>query len=152
MIKDRFGRPITGLRISVNYECNLNCFYCHREGCPASSSEMTPEEIGKIVGAATEFGVRKVKLTGGEPLLRGDIIDVISAVARPGIEEVSMTTNGTLLAGVARELAGVGLTRVNISLDTLDPETFTRITGSDSLSDVFAGIDAAIDAGLKPVK
>jgi cyclic pyranopterin phosphate synthase len=152
VIKDRFGRPITGLRISVNYECNLNCFYCHREGCPASSSEMTPEEIGKIVGAATEFGVRKVKLTGGEPLLREDIMDVISAVARPGIEEVSMTTNGTLLASIAHEIADAGLTRVNISLDTLDPRTFARITGSDSISDVFAGIDAAIDAGLKPVK
>jgi cyclic pyranopterin phosphate synthase len=152
MVRDRFGRPITGMRISVNYECNLNCFYCHREGCPASSSEMTPDELGKIVEVAMEFGVRKIKLTGGEPLLREDIMDVISAVARPGIEEVSMTTNGTLLAGVAHELAEAGLSRVNISLDTLNPETFAKITGSDSISDVFAGIDAAMDAGLKPVK
>ncbi len=152
MVKDNFGRPVTGLRISVTDECNLNCFYCHHEGCPASSHEMTADEIGKIIRVATEFGIRKIKLTGGEPLLRKDIVGVVAAAARPSIDEVSMTTNGILLAGVAHELAEAGLTRVNISLDTLDPKTFHRITGNGSISNVFAGIDAAIDAGLKPVK
>jgi cyclic pyranopterin phosphate synthase len=113
---------------------------------------MAPEEIGKIVGVATEFGVRKIKLTGGEPLLRKDIADVVAEASRPGIREVSMTTNGTLLADAAQELAEAGLTRVNISLDTLNPETFVRITGCDFLQDVLAGIDTAIDAGLRPVK
>lgn len=152
VVRDRFGRLVTGLRISVTDECNLNCFYCHREGCTASFCEMTADEIGKIVGVATEFGVRKIKLTGGEPLLREDIVDVVAAVTRPSIGEVSMTTNGTLLAEVAHELAEAGLTRINISLDTLDPKTFHRITSNGSISNVFAGIDAAIDAGLRPVK
>ncbi len=113
---------------------------------------MTPDEIGKVVEVATEFGVRKVKLTGGEPLLRDDIVDIVAAVARPSIDEVSMTTNSTLLSGVARELKEAGLTRVNISLDTLDNEKFHMITGNGSVSNVLSGIDSAIDAGLVPVK
>ena len=151
-MKDRFGRPVTGLRISVTEDCNLNCFYCHQEGCPASSREMTAEEIGKIVELATEFGVRKIKLTGGEPLLREDIVEVVRAAAIPKIKEVSMTTNGTLLSGLARELAEAGLTRLNISLDTLDEGTYEKITGKRTLRSALEGIDAALDAGLKPVK
>ncbi len=152
MVVDRFGRPVTGLRISVTDDCNLNCFYCHREGCPASFRKMTAEEIGKIVEVAVEFGIREIKLTGGEPLLRDDIVEIVRAVSRSEIDEVSMTTNGTLLSGMARELVEAGLHRVNISLDTLDPSTFRRITGNGSISDVLAGVDAAIDAGLNPVK
>ncbi|HID60461.1 MAG TPA: GTP 3',8-cyclase MoaA [Hadesarchaea archaeon] len=152
MIRDRFGRPVTGLRISVTEKCNLDCFYCHREGCLESRREMTADEVGKVVEVSREFGVRKIKLTGGEPLLRDDIVDVVRAVAGAGIGEVSMTTNGVLLSGVAHELAEAGLDRVNISLDTLDPRTFHKITGNGSVSDVFAGIDAALDAGLSPVK
>lgn len=152
MIKDTSGRPLTGLRISITDRCNLNCFYCHREGCQSASREMTSEEMEKVVEVSTEFGVRKVKLTGGEPLLRDDIVDIVAAVARPSIDEVSMTTNGTLLSEVARELKEAGLTRVNISLDTLDNEKFHRITGNGSVSNVLSGIDSAIDAGLVPVK
>ncbi|MDI6643096.1 MAG: GTP 3',8-cyclase MoaA [Candidatus Hodarchaeaceae archaeon] len=151
-MKDRFGRPITGLRISVTENCNLDCFYCHREGCPESSREMTAEEIGKIIGLAKEFGVRKIKLTGGEPLLREDIVEVVRAAAIPGIKDVSMTTNGTMLAGLARELAGAGLARINISLDTLNEGTYERITGKRALREALEGIDAALEAGLKPVK
>jgi len=151
-VRDRFGRPLTGLRISVTERCNLNCFYCHREGCPSGSHEMGAAEIGEIVGLAKEFGVRKIKLTGGEPLLRDDIIEVVTAVTARGAKEVSMTTNGTLLAGVAGELAEAGLDRVNVSLDTLDEATYERITGKGLLREVFEGIDAAIDAGLTPVK
>ncbi len=149
---DRFGRPLTGLRISVTEECNLNCFYCHHEGCQSSPREMTADEIGEVVELATGFWVKKVKLTGGEPLLRKDIVDVVAAVAKPGIEEVSMTTNGTLLAGIAGELASAGLTRVNLSLDTLDEATYGKITGKHLLRDALEGIDAALEAELKPVK
>ncbi len=151
-MRDRFGRSLTGLRVSVTEECNLNCFYCHREGCPSSSRQMTAGELGKIVELAAEFGVRKIKLTGGEPLLREDIVEVIAAAAKPKIEEVSLTTNGTLLAGIADELAAAGLNRVNISLDTLDEATYERITGRGLLREVLGGIDAALDAGLAPVK
>jgi len=113
---------------------------------------MSAEEIGKIVEIAAEFGVKRVKLTGGEPLLRQDIADVVEAVARAPIEEVSMSTNGTLLADAAYELADAGLARVNISLDTLDPDTYAFITGKHLLADVLSGLDAALDAGLAPVK
>ena len=151
-MRDKFGRPVTGLRISVTEECNLNCFYCHQEGCSAGSRQMSAGEIGKIVQLAKEFGVRKVKLTGGEPLLRKDIIEIVTAVTAAGMDEVSMTTNGTLLAKIAAELADAGLNRVNISLDTLDETTYKRITGKELLHEVFEGIDAALAAGLTPVK
>jgi len=151
-VRDKFGRPVTGLRISVTEECNLNCFYCHREGCGANSREMSVGEIGKIVQLAKEFGVRKVKLTGGEPLLRKDIIEIITALSAAGMKEVSMTTNGTLLANIAAELADAGLNRVNISLDTLDERTYKRITGRKLLHEVSEGIDASLVAGLTPVK
>ena len=113
---------------------------------------MTAGEIGEIVDIATEFGVRKIKLTGGEPLLRRDIVEIVAEAAGPKIQEISMTTNGTLLADLAEELATAGLTRVNISLDTLDELTYERITGRGLLRDVLKGIDAALDAGLTPVK
>ena len=151
-MRDRFGRPLTGLRVSVTNECNLNCFYCHREGCQNGKREMSADEIAKIAEVATEFGVRRVKLTGGEPSLRHDIADVVAKIARTPIEEVSMSTNGTLLADVAHDLAYAGLSRVNISLDTLDPETYESITEKNLLDDVLSGLDAALNAGLKPVK
>ncbi len=151
-MRDRFGRPVTGLRISVTEKCNLDCFYCHREGCFSGSREMTAGEIGKIVGLATEFGVSKIKLTGGEPLLRKDIAGVVTAVTASRVKEVSMTTNGTLLAKVAGKLAAAGLDRVNISLDTLDEATYKRITGRGLLREVLRGIDAALSAGLTPAK
>ena len=132
--------------------CNFNCFYCHKEGCPESSREMTAEDMGEIIGLAAEFGVEKIKLTGGEPLLRDDIVDVVAASKRPRIKEVSMTTNGALLSDLAHDLSDAGLNRVNISLDTLDPEKFFKITHSRSLQKVLDGIDAALDAKLNPVK
>ena len=149
---DRFGRPITSLRISVTSDCNLNCFYCHREGCPAVDHRLGPAEIKEIVKVAREFGVRKVKFTGGEPLLRDDIVDIVASVAEQKLDDISLVTNGILLADVAHELAEVGLNRVNISLDTLDPAVFAKITGEDSIGRVLAGISAAVDAGLTPVK
>ncbi|MGQ9788032.1 MAG: GTP 3',8-cyclase MoaA [Candidatus Hadarchaeaceae archaeon] len=149
---DRYGRSVNGLRISVTESCNFNCFYCHREGYPESFREMAPDEIGSIVKIASEFGVEKVKITGGEPLLRDDIVDIVAASVKPGIREVSMTTNGTLLSEKAQELAEAGLNRVNISLDTLEAEKFARITRNGSLQKALDGITAAQEAGLVPIK
>jgi cyclic pyranopterin phosphate synthase len=113
---------------------------------------MRSAEIKEIVKVAREFGVRKVKFTGGEPLLRDDIVDVVASVAEQELDDVSLVTNGILLADVAHELAEVGLNRVNVSLDTLDPAVFAKITGEDLMEDVLAGISAAVEAGLTPVK
>ena len=113
---------------------------------------MTAEEIGDIVRVGTKFGIKKIKLTGGEPLVRKDIVDVVSAVAQPSITDVSMVTNGTKLAKLAKDLAEAGLSRINISLDTLDPKNYEYITGAPELDRVLDGVDAAIDAGFSPVK
>lgn len=113
---------------------------------------MTADEIGEIVRIGSEFGIKKVKLTGGEPTMRDDIQDIVSAVDQPAIVDVSMTTNGTKLAGKAKKLAEAGLDRINISLDTLDPKVYAKITGAPMLDRVLKGIDAALSAGLYPVK
>ncbi|RJS86871.1 GTP 3',8-cyclase MoaA [Candidatus Bathyarchaeota archaeon] len=154
MLKDPYGRPLESIRISVTQRCNLNCFYCHREGeDPSRRDEMTPEEIQKVVAIAASFGLGKVKLTGGEPLLRGDILDIVARIhGTPGVKEVSMTTNGILLSQYAYGLKKAGLARVNISLDTLIAERYRQITGVDALKSVIFGIVKAKDAGLKPVK
>ncbi|MEM2226280.1 MAG: GTP 3',8-cyclase MoaA [Candidatus Bathyarchaeia archaeon] len=150
---DRYGRPVTGLRIALTQRCNLRCIYCHREGERREGAEMAPEEISEIVKLASGFGIRAVKLTGGEPLLRDDIVEVVCKIKREArVEDLSMTTNGTLLAEFARDLRASGLDRVNVSLDTLDKGTYERITGSDRLGDVLSGVEAAIGAGLSPVK
>lgn len=113
---------------------------------------MTPDEIRGIVRIGTEFGIKKIKLTGGEPLMRPDITEIVYAVDQPPITDVSMTTNGTMLAEKAEALAEAGLDRINISLDTLDPENYEKITGENELDRVLSGINAALDAGLWPVK
>ena len=154
MIRDPYGRPVNNLRISVTQKCNLNCFYCHREGeTEAPSTEMSPDEIATIVEVASRLGVRKVKLTGGEPLLRKDILEIVRRIKDvPGIVEVSLTTNGTLLQNLAHELAESGLDRVNVSLDSLNPSRYMAITGRNCLSSVLSGIMEAKNAGLNPVK
>ena len=154
MLKDPCGRPVESIRISVTKECNLDCFYCHLEGeSSETSTEMTPEEIQRIVNIAASFGIRKVKLTGGEPLLREDILEIVKRIKdTPGVEEVSMTTNGLLLSGYGERLKEAGLARVNVSLDTLEPEKFRQITGLDALEGVICGIEEASKAGLHPVK
>ena len=114
---------------------------------------MVPEEIQRIVGVAASFGVTKVKLTGGESLLRSDILGIVREIKSvPGISEVSITTNGTLLTNLAKSLKEAGLTRVNVSLDALELETYKLITGTNALERVVAGIEDAIKAGLSPVK
>jgi len=149
-LTDNYGRKISNLRISITPRCNLNCMYCHREGEDNPGAEMSLEEISKIFNVASEFGISSVKITGGEPTVRKDICDIVSAV--PDSMESSMTTNGTLLAPIAHDLKAAGLSRVNISLDSLNPEKYKKIAGKDMLSDVLEGIEAAVEAKLTPVK
>ena len=154
MLIDPYGRPLKGIRISVTQRCNLKCFYCHLEGeDPSWKDEMTPNEIQKIVSIAASFGIGRVKLTGGEPLLRRDIVEIVEKIHNvPGVKEVSMTTNGTLLSKYAYDLKKAGLARVNVSLDTLVKEKYRQITGADTLDSVVSGILEARNAGLNPVK
>ena len=156
MLVDRFGRQITYLRISVTDRCNFRCVYCMPlEGVPwlPPSSIMKYEEIADVVRVAAKQGIREVRLTGGEPLVRKDLPELVRMIAgTEGIEDVSLTTNGILLEQMAGALAKAGLKRVNISLDTLDSEKFARITRCGSLSRVWDGIRAAEKAGLKPIK
>lgn len=147
---DPYGRPVTNLRISLTPACNLNCMYCHSEGEENSKRQMSTQEVQEIIRSVCRYVIRSVKFTGGEPTLRDDLCDIISAV--PSDIESSMTTNGTLLADCAYELSESGLSRVNVSLDTLRNDRYREITGKDLLSDALAGIDAALDAGLTPVK
>jgi len=153
MLRDDYGRPVLNLRISVTQRCNLRCPYCHREGEVANpSTEMTKDEIVQIVRVAVGLGISRVKLTGGEPLLRSDILDIVKGIASlRGLRDLSMTTNGTNLASLAKRLRKSGLNRVNISIPSLNVETYRALMGGD-LRDVLKGIRAAVDAELFPVK
>lgn len=150
-LRDPYGRPINSLRISLTQRCNFSCFFCHREGESNPRGEATAEEIEAVAAAASELGMKRFKLTGGEPLLRGDIVEVVGRIA-PYANEVSMTTNGSLLEEKAASLLEAGLRRVNISLHSMRSEAFSRITGRDALPEVERGITAAVESGLKPVK
>jgi cyclic pyranopterin phosphate synthase len=153
---DAYDRPISYLRVSVTDRCNLRCVYCMPpEGVPwrPHADILRYEEIEIVVRAAAGLGVSKVRLTGGEPLVRPGVVELVRMLARvPGVDDLAMTTNGTLLARYAAELAAAGLQRVNVSLDTLRPQRFVRITRCGRLEDVLAGIEAARDAGLTPIK
>ncbi|HYB93003.1 MAG TPA: GTP 3',8-cyclase MoaA [archaeon] len=152
MVYDKYGRPVTNLRVSITQRCNYKCPYCHKEGEYYPSVEMTPSEIESVTNVAAGFGVNKVKITGGEPLLRGDVVEIVDKIAHtPGIEEVSMTTNSSRLAKIATELKKAGLKRVNITLPTANPELYHEITGGN-LDEAISGIRAAVKAGLNPVK
>lgn len=148
---DEYDRPVTNLRISVTTNCDLNCFYCHEEGQTTDKREMTVNEIERISRIAKDLNIRKIKLTGGEPLVRSDIIEIIEKIS-PHMEDTSLTTNGVKLSGLAKKLSSAGLDRVNISLDTLNPEKYETITGKNSLQDVKKGIEEAIDSELYPIK
>jgi len=153
---DRYRRSITYLRVSVTDRCNLRCVYCMpAEGIHLRRHEeiLRYEEIVRVVRVAVDMGVRFVRLTGGEPLVRRGVVDLVRMLRDiPSLEELTMTTNGTLLAPLARPLADAGLDRVNISLDTLRPERFRRITRLGRLEDVLSGVEAAEEAGLSPIK
>jgi cyclic pyranopterin phosphate synthase len=151
---DSFSRRIDYMRISVTDRCDLRCIYCTSQFEMHSHEDILRyEEIYRIVQAAASLGVTKIRLTGGEPLVRLYLSNLIKMLVDiPGIEEVSMTTNGTLLAHYAEELKSAGLKRVNVSLDSLKPQKFYEITGGDKLADVLAGIAEANRVGLQPVK
>ncbi|MCI4330576.1 MAG: GTP 3',8-cyclase MoaA [Thermoplasmata archaeon] len=150
-MKDRYGREVSDLRISLTQRCNLTCVFCHMEGQPASREELTPAEIETLVRASVEVGVDRVKLTGGEPTLRTDLVEIVRRI-RPLVREVSMTTNGLLLERLALPLREAGLARVNVSLPSLDRAVYQRLTGVDGVDRVIRGVHAARDAGLAPIK
>ncbi len=148
---DPFGRPVENLRVSVTRQCNLACSYCHKEGHEPGEETLTVEQLEKVFATAAKMGLSTIKLTGGEPLLRNDLKDIISAAAKH-FEDVSITTNGILLGEMVADLKAAGLDRVNISLDTLDPERYEMLTGTGRLQDVIEGIMAAKAAGIAPIK
>ncbi len=153
---DRFKREITYLRLSVTDKCNLRCTYCMPpEGVPLCDHEevLSFEEIVAIVKVAVKWGISKVRLTGGEPLVRRDITQLVAMVgAIPGIKDYAITTNGILLSEFANELKQAGLHRVNISLDSVEPDRYREITRGGDLTKVLEGIAAAKQAGLLPIK
>ena len=152
---DACGRQINYLRVSVTDKCNLRCRYCMPHGVELIPMQdlLTMEEITRIVSCGVKLGIDRVKLTGGEPLVRRNIVDLVRMVASvPGVDEVDMTTNATLLAPVAAELRAAGLTRLNVSLDTLDAERYRKITRVGTLEDALAGLAAAREAGFVGTK
>lgn len=154
-MKDQFGREIRDLRVSLTDRCNLRCVYCMPEMMQFKPTDelLSDDEILLLLRVAADLGVRKVRLTGGEPTVRRGLVDLVRRIAAiEGISDIAMTTNGVMLARLAQPLAEAGLCRVNVSLDTLDPEQFHRITRWGRLEDVLAGLDAAERAGLSPVK
>lgn len=153
---DQYGRSITYLRISLTDRCNLRCVYCMpKDGLPWQplTEQLTVDEIIRVVETASICGVKRVRLTGGEPLVHPHIVEIVrQIVSIPEIEEVSLTTNAMLLEKLAQPLADAGLRRVNISLDTLDREKFTRITRGGDIDRVWRGLAAAERAHLAPIK
>lgn len=153
-LTDSFGRNISYLRLSVTDRCNLRCFYCMKEDVKFLPKQevLSLEELERLCAAFFRLGVRKLRLTGGEPLARPGIMNLVTRLgqrlARREFNELTLTTNGTLLAQYAEGLAAAGVRRINVSLDTLTPAKFRSITGHDGLGDVIAGIDAARQAGI----
>lgn len=156
MNRDGFGRKVDYLRLSITDRCNLRCVYCMPpEGIPlkAPSEILSYDELLRVSTLAVSIGIRKIRVTGGEPLVRGGVVDFVRTLrAIPGVEDLAMTTNGLRLVDLAKPLRDAGLTRVNISLDTLRRERYLEITRKDLLSEALAGIQAAVDAGFSPVK
>ncbi len=149
---DKYGRNINYLRISVTRRCNLNCSYCGA-GCENAEGELTADEIEKIARAFVKNGISKIRLTGGEPLLRKDICDIAQRIGKiDGVKKLAVTTNGILLKDKALELKNAGVSAVNISLDTTDKDQFRDITGADLLDRVFKGIDECETIGLHPIR
>ncbi len=151
---DSFGRDIHYLRISLTDKCNLRCVYCMPEEMffQPSAELMSRDEILRLVGLFIDLGIDKVRLTGGEPTVRADLIDIVRGIRQAGVSRISMTTNGLRLAQLAKPLQEAGLERVNISIDTLNPDRFRRITRWGKLDDVMDGLHAAEAAGLTPLK
>lgn len=156
VLKDRFGRPHDYVRISVTDKCNLRCVYCMpEEGMTffPDDSLLSKEEIVLLCTQFAQLGIEKIRLTGGEPLLRGDILPIIEGIAAiPGITDISITTNGLLLAKNAEKLKQAGLSRLNISLDTFEPKRYREITRGGNLKQLLKGLEAAQTAGFEQIK
>jgi GTP 3',8-cyclase len=156
-LRDNCGRPLLNLRISITQRCNNRCAYCHREGevqrANRSAELMSVQEIVKITKIAVGLGISRIKLTGGEPLMRNDLTEIVAGIATlQGLRDLSLTTNGLLLVGgMAKKLHDCGLKRVNISLPSLNPDTYHKLTGG-KLEDALSGVKAAIEAKYCPVK
>jgi cyclic pyranopterin phosphate synthase len=157
MLEDSFGRELTGVRVSLTDRCNFDCVYCHNEGLGDTRGPMEPaedelstDEVVRFLEVAAEFDVEAVKLTGGEPMLRQDLEEIVRRA--PSGMETSITTNGTFLPGRAEDLVDAGLERVNVSQDAMEPEAFAELTKSGAYDRVMEGVQAALDAGLAPVK
>jgi GTP 3',8-cyclase len=157
MLVDGFGREVSGVRISLTDRCNFDCVYCHNEGLgdtrgpmDPAENEMGTDDVVRFLEVAREFGVEKAKFTGGEPMLRDDLEEIVRRT--PDGMETSLTTNGTFLPGRAETLREAGLDRVNVSQDALDRDDFAAITESGAYDRVIEGVEAALDAGLDPVK
>ena len=157
MLVDGFGREVSGVRVSLTDRCNFDCVYCHNEGLgdtrgpmDPTEDEMDTEDVVRFLEVAAEYDVEKVKFTGGEPMLRDDLEEIIRRT--PDGMETSLTTNGTFLPGHAEDLKDAGLSRVNVSQDAIDPQEFARITKTGAYEKVIEGVEAALDAGLDPVK
>ncbi|CAI49502.1 GTP 3',8-cyclase [Natronomonas pharaonis DSM 2160] len=157
MLEDGFGRETTGVRISLTDRCNFDCVYCHNEGLgdtrgpmEPAEDEMSTDDVIRFLEVAAEFDIQSAKFTGGEPMLREDLETIVRRT--PDSIETSLTTNGTFLPDRATALVDAGLERVNVSQDALSPKAFQTVTKSSAYDDVMAGIDAALDAGLAPVK
>lgn len=155
-MKDAHGRTIDYLRISLTDRCNLRCIYCMPEKGVSQLNHgdiLRFDEIVAIVEAAADLGIKRIRLTGGEPLVRKGVVDLVEQIASiEGIDDVALTTNGVLLPRMAQDLRKAGLARVNISLDSLDPDQFAFITRVGTLQDTLDGIDAALEAAFSPVK
>ena len=157
MLEDEFGREVSGVRVSLTDRCNFDCVYCHNEGLgdvrgpmEPTDDELTADEVVRFLEVAAEFDVEAVKFTGGEPLLRADLEEIVRRT--PDEMAVSLTTNGTMLPDRAADLADAGVERVNVSQDAIDPDAFAEVTNSGAYDRVIEGVEAALDAGLAPVK
>jgi cyclic pyranopterin phosphate synthase len=154
VLRDRYGRTVTYLRVSITDRCNLRCFYCLPRGfCQPRREQLSFDELHEVVSVAVGLGIRKIRLTGGEPLVRRGVVEFIRRLRTlPGVAELALSTNGTLLAEHAAALHEAGLARVNVSLDSLRRSVLRAISGVDHLDRVVDGIEAASAAGLRPLK
>ncbi|MBR2589478.1 MAG: GTP 3',8-cyclase MoaA [Clostridia bacterium] len=152
-MKDSFGREISYLRISITQRCNLNCVYCGKDACAKKAAELPPEAYYTIAKAFAACGINKVRITGGEPLVRADVPEIVRLLRSiPAIETIALTTNAVYLKQYAAALKEAGLDRVNISLDSTDGSTYRHLTGADVLHKVMEGIEAAQAVNLAPIK
>ncbi len=155
VLRDNYGRAVSYLRVSVTDRCNLRCFYClpREYGRCGSHESLSLEQVAGIIRVGVSLGIHKVRITGGEPLVRPGVVDLIRVLGvMPGLTDLALSTNGTLLATHAEALRAAGLHRVNISIDSLRPAVFRAVSGRDDLPRVIEGIHAAREAGLSPIK